>query len=657
MISFPLIERVTVNDYDLYPGPEGLGGLDLTLGPGPWLVLGVNGLGKSTLLLLMRYLLAGPVRTRTAGFAGERDDLQAVNNRFFAVRVLDGAQKSTAGITARFGDVTIKVRRSLANLAIISASVETSGVVTKIDDENSYRSAIVLAMGVAQYEDAIRVFDHLTFYLEGRQALIWDGPAQFELFRALLTPNLSAELRRLEGEIVSADSTARNLSAALFKLTQRREKEVSRRLSADDTRARIAASQGELDALAKTEFALIEEIDEAEVVRADYNLQLKRGEQSVDDAGQAYEKLKFEVLRQAFAGVRPTEQYVFLKLLSDKICIACNSHAPEAASELQARHDSGRCVICGSPRNFPENIEPISDLLKSRSVEAYAHLEKARREVDDLKEGYFRSVEHLKSLQGRLSVVRSAIEQKQGVIRRLRKNLPAEENLALSKEEDRISTLRAEVMLFRRERETAEASIDQLLTQLKQATERVRVELEQAFDAQAAPYFAESVRLIYSPRSSRIGQGGRSFEFPAFEVEMTSGATLSQFIRRTPDQVSLSQREYLDLIFRMILIQVLGRSAGTLVVDGPEGSLDAVFAGRAGDLFSRFARSDDVNVILACNIVEGDFIPHTLGAYQEKARAGRIVNLLEQAIPTQALVTLRPLYQSKIDEILGVKAS
>lgn len=653
MIAFPLIERVTVHRYALYPGRDESGELDLDLGQGPWLILGVNGLGKSTLLLLLRYLLTGPVRTRSAGFAGEREDLQLVSNRFFAVRVSGGADDARAKMSVRFGTSTLTIERSLGNLGLTNVTVANGASSRSIQTEEEYRELITQLMGVSQFEDVVRILDHLIFYLEGRQPLIWDLAAQFELFRALLTPTLSADLRRLEGEIVSADSAARNLNATLYKITQRRDREATKRVTADDTRARIAAAQGELDAHIKDELALTEQLEAAEVQRSDFNLQRKRGEKVVDDAAQAYEKLKFEVLRQAFAGVTPTDQYLFLKLLSERICIACNQAAPDAAAELQKRHDEGRCVVCGNPRQFNENVEDIGDALKAKAIDAFQVLESTRTELEEFQHQYVDANNTVYALHQRVSAIRLAGEEKQSLIRRLRKNLPAEEGLALSREEERIRTLRTEVLSFRQERETAERAIEELLTHLTTAVEQVREKLEQAFNDQAAPFFAESVRLVYAPRTAKIGQGGRSFEFPAFEVEMTSGATLGQFVRRTPEQVSLSQREYLDIIFRMILINVLGEGEGSLVVDGPEGSLDAVFAGRAGDLFARFSSGAQTNVLLACNIVEGGFIPHTLTAYQKDARPSRIINLLDQATPTQALKTLRPLYLEKVAEILA----
>jgi hypothetical protein len=92
------------------------------------------------------------------------------------------------------------------------------------------------------------------------------------------------------------------------------------------------------------------------------------------------------------------------------------------------------------------------------------------------------------------------------------------------------------------------------------------------------------------------------------------------------------------------------------VIDGPEGSLDAVFAERAGDLFSEIGNRTGSNAILACNIVDGAFIPNTLRHFRGKiAKKARVVNLLEIAAPTAALSRLRRRYRDKLDKILAQK--
>src|SRR5205085_4180306 len=117
----------------------------------------------------------------------------------------------------RFGNAVLRVRRRLSDLGLVEATVRGVELVEPISDEAGYRAVLASLMGLARFEDALRVLDRVTFYLEAREPLIWDLAAQFELFRAILTPAHSGELRRLEGEIVSADSSARNLSAVLYK--------------------------------------------------------------------------------------------------------------------------------------------------------------------------------------------------------------------------------------------------------------------------------------------------------------------------------------------------------------------------------------------------------------------------------------------------------
>jgi hypothetical protein len=653
LIAFPYFERISIDNYGLYPGKDGASGLDLTLGQGPWLVLGVNGLGKSTLLLILRYMLAGPVRARSAGFAGDREDLQAADGRLFSVRVAGGANEATAKLVVSIGSATVTIERLLSNLSLKTVNVASVDCSYSVNGEREYRALICSLMGVSKFDDVVRIFDQLVFCLETKQPLIWDLAAQFELFRAILTPNLSSDLRRLEGEIVSSDSAARNLNAVLHKITQKRQSETTKIASAGDTRARIASEQGELDALTKLESEITERLDSAQSKQSDANLHLKRSEQQVDTNAQAYEKIKFEVLRQAFAGVTPTEQYLFLKLLSEKFCIACDQSAPQAAKEMQERIEKKLCVVCGNPRKYDGSVADIGDSLKLKAEIAFQTLERSRLDHSVSETQYKDSIDEVVGLLAELSTIRQNVDTKRHIIRALIKKLPADESLEFHREEDRVKSMRGQVLSFRAERELAERSISELLVQLSQAVEQVREKLETAFHQRAAPFFAEQVRLVYAPRNTKIGLYGQSFAFPAFEIEMTSGATLGQFIRRTSGQVSLSQREYLDVIFRMVLIDVIGNGAGTLVVDGPEGSLDAVFAGRGGELFATFSQQPMTSVVLACNIVEGDFIPKALKNYKLEDRRSRVVNLIEEATPTQALVQLRTEYTQKVDEILA----
>jgi uncharacterized protein YhaN len=62
MINFPVLERLDISQYGLFPGPEGgqAEGLHVDFQPGITLIIGANGLGKSTLVTIIFRLLTGP---------------------------------------------------------------------------------------------------------------------------------------------------------------------------------------------------------------------------------------------------------------------------------------------------------------------------------------------------------------------------------------------------------------------------------------------------------------------------------------------------------------------------------------------------------------------------------------------------------------------
>jgi len=68
--------------------------------------------------------------------------------------------------------------------------------------------------------------------------------------------------RSLEGDIVSSDSGARNLSAALYKIIQRQERDRRRELNAPNLRARLAILAGDQD---RDEAAKLEKLGERDL--------------------------------------------------------------------------------------------------------------------------------------------------------------------------------------------------------------------------------------------------------------------------------------------------------------------------------------------------------------------------------------------------------
>jgi hypothetical protein len=213
----------------------------------------------------------------------------------------------------------------------------------------------------------------------------------------------------------------------------------------------------------------------------------------------------------------------------------------------------------------------------------------------------------------------------------------------------RVEVLRTDLVAKRR---AFRDFVEEISRGLASQSERIK----QTFDSCAEGFLLETCRLTWSPQKARVGETGDLIEFPAFELEMT-GADFPSPVRRSgPEQVSESQREFIDLAFRMALMAVAGSSqAGSLVIDAPESSLDAVFVTRAADVLSRFAEPDRGNrLIITSNLIEGRLIPTLIAkATQPGDRMSRIVDLFAIATPTVAVRRLRNEYDAVRAAVLG----
>jgi hypothetical protein len=276
MAIFPRITGLTIEGYQLFPGHDGNNRLRLKFDNGPWVVLGVNGIGKSTLLLLLKHLLVGPVTSRSAGFAGEKtNDLISISKTLFGVRVEDRAREAVATLECMFGSTRLTVARSLYDLSLVSAKIPRSRDEAEIENEEAYQALLAELMGLHRFEDVVNVVDRVIFKLERRIDLLWNSDAQLELFKALLMPEASHKMRDIEGRIVSADSRARNIRAALTRVSRDIAKEDASERSKASVEMRLADARADLDATETSLAKLIEAYDNAVETRLNARLYLR----------------------------------------------------------------------------------------------------------------------------------------------------------------------------------------------------------------------------------------------------------------------------------------------------------------------------------------------------------------------------------------------
>jgi len=641
LIAFPIFKRLQVLDYGLYPGTPAGAGLDFTFEPGLSLVLGANGLGKTTLVNLLHRMCTGPY-----ALPGRNDDsplggqnLRKVNlppreRRVFAQRVNDDAKAAEASLEFRLGDVELKVRRALNSLGLINLVVDGE----ELDPEDAaFENAVIRAAGLYSFADWVLVLRYLVFYFEDRRALIWDPTAQLQLHRLLfLPPRTAGNWSKRQRKILELDSEARNLRNVLNRTRATLGESEKALVEGATVRDELLT----LENLQKVDWPKLSELTE-KLANLESELQRVRlsklkAEQGHESALRYLERHQLGALIDAFPDADDTAQYLVGKLISEGRCLTCGNRTPSAVKTLKKRLADEHCVVCNADLSGPTD-----SVLSAPSPQALGQAEtalaRAAERLDATRETQRELEESVAQARERRQEMNTKIAVRSARINTLIAKLPPEE----AEVHETRSELAGLSVEYERLQAEAGGLRDSFAHSLAQMSRKVLVHSEQvrrAFAQFAEGFLLDECSLVWEPYEMQIGQDGRTFNFPAFEVEM-AGSDLPSPVRRSgPTEASESQREFIDLAFRMALMQVAGEDGtGSLVIDAPESSLDAVFASHAAAVLARFSEIPENRLVVTSNVIEGDLLPGLCRAAEIKSQSDpHLLNLFAVAAPTKA---------------------
>jgi hypothetical protein len=669
MNRFPVLERVVVSDYRLYPGTVQNPGIDFHFKNGISLLAGINGLGKTTMINMLFRLLVGPFDLpKDAGSAKFGSAAKAGvtswsgRTNFFAQRVADRAASAVATLHFSVGDSRFIVSRALATLRM--QSCQRDGVPLLItNDEGAYQAALCEAADAGQFVDFVTAVKYLTFFNEERRDILWDEQAQRQFFRILFTrPDEAREWIKIEQQISSADSRARNISASVYQLEGDLKKAQDAIVTNVGLDARLAAEQKLLDADLRRRKELEAQTlgleDELKKVRRN----LERAKLNEDAARRDVEEVRFRRLAGLFPSLPDTARYVLTQIFADGRCLACEQGAPEAQERMQTALENGLCVVCGSdlaqsPRVSSEVGDDPTDKAMALSRENLVHasveresLAKAERERDLEWRGALKE----------LGDLATQINQRHSDVKDLRTQLPPPPE-EIEKLRSSIAELREREATEKGRRQSAEAVYERLLGRVNERIEAAASHVGKIFQGFIESFLEEQCKLSFVMIEDRPSQSGRKFKYPSLRFEMTAAAFEGAQIRDTPDDVSESQREFIDLGFRMALCEAASvDGAMSMVVETPEASLDAIFMVRAAEMFRKFATGPR-SVIVTSNLTSSVMIPALMGdrtsdVIEIDSRRERVLNLLKLAAPNAALRRHGKQYDEFLEEGLkGVR--
>lgn len=645
-ISLPVIERLVIRNFSLYPGEHG-NGLDIAFENGISVIAGINGIGKTTLLTLLLRLLLGPSNpekaTKNVGRVSQRRLVEPKKFDFFSSRVPEKLDDDAyATLYFSVGQRKVEVSRYMRDMRI--KGVKVSGRKYTPAGETAFIEELASMSGLLSAYDFHMVVRYLQFFGEDRLPLLWEPSAQFEFFKILFFDESVAEtLNKFFALIQKIDSEYRNRTNIL-----NRRKDTLPSLERPALSIEVQTSQGQLKeakaAAAEAEVEYINLKQEFDMLQREENqllLQTDDGQIKLAELEAQFLQADSKFILQALPSLGDKERFLMQGYATGCGCFICGAKSKKQLSGISKKIRKGHCFVCDSqtPASNPPSITPIN-VNDIHRIEAdldsiRRHLAANDAKLAEIEEHKARIAPLLRSAATKRALTLQAVE----TLDMLRPVDEGQEMYDVYSEIDR-EQAELDVLAENRKRYTSEyrAAVDNAQEEMS----TLKADLETRLTNYAMEFLQERVSVAFNRQTPfKIATGADRVNIPAFTVKMTSGTHKLPSERSSSSSVSESQKEFLDLAFRMTLLDMINTNGQKmLVIETPEASLDSWFMRRAADLMRSFAPEDSTaprKVIATSNLNGTEMIPALLGLIDAKGkisklqshRSNHFINLLE----------------------------
>jgi hypothetical protein len=389
-------------------------------------------------------------------------------------------------------------------------------------------------------------------------------------------------------------------------------------------------------------------------------------EQAADELSRRLELLEVNYLKQTFPDLPERIELLLGSLLTSGECPACGQGSPSAKERLQGLLANAKCPCCESSLGKERKVVSISKADSSQ-------IKQLETELGALRDVIQRAKGHVALKESELSDTRDNLykTQRERAERLHRVRSLEAEGGPTTEEFDKLSQgLRqqeAHADELREQRSVAQKRYEKLLKKANDRISEIADAIVKSFRNYARNFLIEASQLQYELSKRQVGEGGPLTNFPNFVLKMSSGAAPSGSERRSAEQVSESQKEFVDLAFRMAILEVCSKRAGPsmLVIETPESSLDSLFIERAGELLRTFADGENWKksnqVIATTNLNKENMLGHLLDLSKSTTRSqkqrdgveARVLNLLALAAQTKAYKDNKKEYDEAFSHALG----
>lgn len=629
----PELISINIKNYNLYPN-----GLDYNFDfvKGFNLVLGGNGMGKTTFVSLIKYALIGNYKKQfeyTRTYKENKIEKRERNSDDFFKNRIDNSIETdtdpTVTINFKIDNTIFTITRGLREIKILSFFIDGIEIEGDIISESKYeflksRSSVINnylpfiyedefeKLANISFDDLIFFVNYILFFGEDHKTILWDEYVQKELFNTFFnSPELNAERQEAERKAKYFDSRARHKSEdrraikkVLDGIEEKREKRESGNLITD-----ILDLKENIESLNSEEKNIHEERKRNQSKLS----QLESNRNSISVKVNEVENLKNSLINKlSYSEYRDQHRLydTFLKnIQTNHICPMCNTHSEELY--IKVKNEQNNCWVCHSElithsELDQDNIENLNSLNKKYSnfstelkntIEEITKLEKSNVELDS----NFKKIE-LEKKQLQVSLRELEFENSQ-------ENNPSE----LQPFYDEMEKLKNEQDAFAIQSQEQREEANRISKLIENTVLKNVQNFSNLFSLFANQFLGVECKLTYE----KLNDDELKKFYPV----------IAGSIRESEFELSESQRFFIDHSFRMSILSHFYTTPTFYIVETPDSSLDISYEKNAADVFNSFLEKP-YSLIITSNLNNSSFVNFIM---QNKHKEKAVVKLFEIA--------------------------
>lgn len=625
-VYLPKLKRIRIINYSLYSED-----IDYEFIEGLNLIVGGNGVGKTTFINILKYALIGLYKKQldVKNYKGEKRltrESYKNSDSFFKNRTkrLDSDKYGFVELHFMINKVLFIVKRSLYEAKIIEANVIKNGFSTTIEglpinqdsykDYNdaeknknnlqfNYETLVAKEANLSDFDDFIFFVNQILFFGESRENVLWNEDAQERLMNAFFNdPKYEKQRKDFEFEAKYQDSLARHKQEEIKAIN--RVIEQINGDNSDNTDIKKSKISDEIDSLKRRQDSI--ENKQAEVEKETKSYYKKTADLSTTINQKEKEKEQYDSQRinRLWKDLNPKYEIFKKQYEINKICPFCNSDL----SSKNVNISSDECFFCHTKiSDISDGNEKITDLKHEIS-----NLISERTKYEKL---IIENEKKLRKLDSEYRNLKIQLFDKNNILRSLESNENDNDDFSYQIMMNRINQLN-------KEKEEHQGKSEELLKNASEITKRIEDSLQKntrnisnVFADFAGAFMKLPCCLtLESVKDKKVKDRVIKLFFPVID----------NVARYDEEELSESQRFFVDYSFRMSILSFFYTTGSFYICETPDSSLDISYEENAADIFIKYISFPNV-LIMTTNLNNTSFIKTILGKTQNK----KILNLFK----------------------------